>query len=318
MYDAAALSVAGLETRYGNRKVLRGLSLEVPAGQIYGLLGPNGAGKTTLIRSICGRVVPIAGSINIAGLPNTNRAALRRIGLAPQEIALYPHLTIRENLSTFGRLSGLSRNDTIAAIDWVADAARLAKRIDERVEILSGGWKRRVNIAAAVLHRPALLILDEPTVGIDVDVRNELHELITDLSHTGIGVLLTTHDMDQAEILCKRVGFLRNGQLSLQGDPHELIEATFRGQRELIVVLRGSASPRQGSLLRSWGLEGGAGGQSWSRLGDYSNVDPEEITAEFERAGLAVRELRMRQPGLDSLFIQLNRQDLRSSSRSAA
>ncbi|MFN0192549.1 MAG: ABC transporter ATP-binding protein, partial [Aestuariivirga sp.] len=177
---------------------MRGLSLEVAAGQIYGLLGPNGAGKTTLIRSICGRVTPYDGSIAIAGKPNAQRSALRRIGLVPQEIALYHYLTIRENLSVFGRLSGLSRAETQHAIDWVVEAAGLAQRVDERVEILSGGWRRRVNIAAAILHHPALLILDEPTVGVDVEAREGLHELITELSRTGMGVLLTTHDMEQA------------------------------------------------------------------------------------------------------------------------
>ncbi len=129
MSDVAALSVVGLETRYGDRKVLRGLSLEIPAGQIYGLLGPNGAGKTTLIRSICGRIAPVAGSITIAAVSNRHRAALRRIGLAPQEIALYPHMTIGENLSVFARLSGLSRKETNEAIDRVAQTAGLARRL---------------------------------------------------------------------------------------------------------------------------------------------------------------------------------------------
>lgn len=225
------LAVEGLEVRFGQRQVLRGLHLAIGPGEIFGLLGPNGAGKTTLIRTICGRVTPSAGSATIAGHRAGRRAALNHIGLVPQELALYMHLTVQENLVAFGRLSGLRRRDTNKAVAWALDAARLRERANDRVDILSGGWKRRVNIAAAILHNPSLLILDEPTVGVDVDARNELQDVIRDLSHSGMAVLLATHDLDQAETLCKTVGFLRDGVIDPLGTPRDLIGEVFGGAK---------------------------------------------------------------------------------------
>jgi ABC-2 type transport system ATP-binding protein len=307
-HPGAALRIADLHTRYGERDVLRGLSLDVTFGEIYGLLGPNGAGKTTLIRTICGRVTPLGGSVEIAGVANTDRKALRQIGLVPQEIALYSHLTVRENLDVFGRLSGLSRKDTHDAIDWASYAAHLDSRMDDRVEILSGGWKRRVNIAAAVLHRPALLILDEPTVGVDVDARNGLHELIMELSRTGMGILLTTHDMEQAEVLCGTVGFLRNGVVSPQGHPRQLVEETYHDYKEIIIELRHASTPGQSALLGGAGFEHSNGGMSWSKLEQPGKISANRLAAELERSGMDVREIRLREPGLDSLFVHLTRE----------
>lgn len=303
----AALVVSGLRIRYGHRDVLRGLDLHIAAGEIYGLLGPNGAGKTTLIRTICGRLRPVAGSATIAGYACGGRDALRRIGLVPQEIALYPHLTARENLEVFGRLSGLDFAATTAAIAWASEAAALIERLGERVDILSGGWKRRVNIAAAILHRPALLILDEPTVGVDVDARNGLHEVIQHLSRTGMAVLLATHDLDQAETICATVGFLRDGVVAPQGHPRILVDAAFNGQREIILELRQAPSSSQAGMLRQAGFALANGGLTWVSLSRASNESVSELSAACEQAGIAIREVRLREPGLDSLFVQLSR-----------
>jgi ABC-2 type transport system ATP-binding protein len=272
------------------------------------LLGPNGAGKTTLIRTICGRITPVSGSVEIAGMANTERKALRQIGLVPQEIALYSHLTVKENLDVFGRLSGLSRKDTRDAIDWVSHAADLDDRMRDRVEILSGGWKRRVNIAAAILHKPALLILDEPTVGVDVDARNGLHELIMELSRTGMGILLTTHDMEQAETLCATVGFLRNGVVDPQGHPRQLVEDTYHDYKEIIVELRHAATPGQSSLLGGAGFEPSNGDMSWSKFDHPHDISTSKLAGELERSGIEIREIRVREPGLDSLFVHLTRE----------
>ncbi|MDB5473336.1 MAG: transporter ATP-binding protein [Devosia sp.] len=300
-----ALLVSGLRVRYGARDVLNGLDLRLGAGEIYGLLGPNGAGKTTLIRTICGRIKPLAGCIEIGGEP-VGRRSLRQIGLVPQEIALYPHLTIGENLQVLGRLSGLSRAVTEAAIAWASQAAQLADRLGDRVEILSGGWKRRANIAAAILHRPAVLILDEPTVGVDVDARNGLHELILELSRAGMGVLLATHDLDQAETLCSRVGFLRAGTVSPQGQPRQLIEAVFRGRKEIILELRQAPGSAQTKLLREAGFASANADLSWIMLGHAGQNSAAELGSALDRAGVGVREIRFREPGLDSLFLTLS------------
>jgi ABC-2 type transport system ATP-binding protein len=300
-----ALQVSGLHVRYGVRAVLNGLNLRVGAGEIFGLLGPNGAGKTTLIRTICGRIKPLGGAITIAGAA-VNRQSLRRIGLVPQEIALYPHLTIRENLQVLGRLSGLSKGAAHTALDWAATAADLAGRLDDRVDILSGGWKRRANIAAAILHRPALLILDEPTVGVDVDARNGLHEVILQLSRAGMGVLLATHDLDQAETLCSTVGFLRNGVVAPQGQPRKLIETAFRGRKEIILELRLPPSPKQMALLNDAGFVAGNANLTWTMLGATGENSQADLSAALDRAGMGVREVRFREPGLDSLFLNLS------------
>ena len=310
----AALSIADLRIGYRDREVLRGLSLSVAAGEIYGLLGPNGAGKTTLIRAICGRLRPVAGSVTIAGLPS-GRQALRRIGLVPQEIALYAHLTVAENLTVFGRLSGMNPAATEAAIAWASAAAKLSDRLADRIEVLSGGWKRRVNIAAGILHRPALLILDEPTAGVDVEARNSLQEVIRQLSQTGMAVLLATHDLDQAESLCTTVGFLRGGVVTPQGPPRALIDGAFGGQHEIVLELRQVPSPGQVMTLGRAGFSASSGGVTWSRLGRAADGSVAALSFALDKAGIATREVRLRQPGLDSLFMQLSRSaDLETAS----
>ncbi len=304
--QCAALTIADLRIRYGDRDVLRGLSLSVAAGEIYGLLGPNGAGKTTLIRTICGRLRPVAGSVTIAGFPS-GREALGNIGLVPQEIALYAHLTVEENLKVFGRLSGMSSAATKAAIEWASKAAKLTDRLADRIDILSGGWKRRVNIAAGILHRPALLILDEPTAGVDVDARGSLQEVIKQLSQTGMAVLLATHELDQAETICDTVGFLRNGVVTPQGPPRTLIDSAFGGQHEFFLELSQAPSTSQALTLAQAGYSAASGGLTWSMLGHVSDASAAELALALDKAGIATREIRLRKPGLDSLFVRLAR-----------
>jgi ABC-2 type transport system ATP-binding protein len=237
------------------------------------------------------------------------------VGLAPQEIALYPSLTIRENLEVFGRLSGLTRSETSLAVDEACEAAHLVERLDERVEHLSGGWKRRVNIAAAILHRPVLLILDEPTVGVDVDARNALHRLIQTLSDRGMGVLLITHDLHQAELLCARVGFLLNGILAPQGPPKALLDAAFDGQAEFIIDFPQILSTEHATMLQQAGFAPAGSGLSWHLVGHRSLG---HLAAELERAGLKPREMHFRQPGLDSLFLRLLLQPCTAAPKGAA
>ncbi len=301
MRSPAALEVEGLSARYGDRQVLRAVDLSIEPGEIFGLLGPNGAGKTSLVRAICGRLPPTAGSVTIAGRLNS-RSAAPSIGLAPQEIALYPSLTIRENLEVFGRLSGLTRKETSVAIADACEAAHLVERLNERVDHLSGGWKRRVNIVAAILHRPALLILDEPTVGVDVDARDALNLLIQNLSGRGMGVLLITHDLDQAELLCTRVGFMRNGVLAPQGRPSELLNDAFGADAELVINFSRALSADHVAALRQRGFTDVSGGQSWQLIGGRPLG---HLAADLERAGIIPSEMHYRRPGLGSLFHRL-------------
>lgn len=299
------LVVAGLSVRYGNRDVLRDLDLQIGRTEIFGLLGPNGAGKTTLIRSICGRVRARSGTVRVAGIEG--KKSLRNVGLVPQELALYPHLTVRENLEAFGRLSGLSTSDTREAIAWASAATDIATRLDDRVDILSGGWKRRVNIAAAILHHPDLLILDEPTVGVDVEARNVLHDVLVHLSHGGMGILLTTHDLDQAETLCGTVGFLHDGRIAPQGAPRALLSEAFGTHREVILELRHLANADQSAILSRAGFSPLKGGHNWIMMTGASSHSLERLGTALNRAGIETREIRYREPGLDSLFVRLTR-----------
>ena len=260
------LQIVGLRVTYGHRHVLNGLSLSIAAGDVFGLLGPNGAGKTTLIRSVCNRVRIASGTISVEGRPISDRRSLYRVGLVPQEVALYQHLSARENLRTFARLNGLSRGHASKAVDFAIDAARLAEQVDDPVFTLSGGWKRRVNIAAAILHRPSLLILDEPTVGVDIESRNALHLVIKRLRDAGMAVLLATHDMDQAETLCSRVGFLRGGVLSPAGSPSQLLDDAFKGREEVLLRLREQAPPQVSAILSRLGFVGDADSLERRRL----------------------------------------------------
>ena len=302
-----ALSIDGLEVHYRDRHVLRGLSLHMQPGEVFGLLGSNGAGKTTLVRSICGRVRPRGGEVAIMGHSNRSRSTLRLIGLVPQDIGLYMHLTVRENLEVFARLSGVARRAVGEAVDWALQVAHLSERARERIDILSGGWKRRVNIAAAILHRPALLILDEPTVGVDIDARDELHEVIRDLSHGGMAVLLATHDMDQAEALCSRVGFLRQGVLEPVGRPDLLIQDRFGAHRTLTISVRGRLDDLQRNTFVSSGFAPDGTEGTWSIFGDYSDEAVTHISSALTTMGVEVREIRQRAPGLDTLFAALAR-----------
>jgi ABC-2 type transport system ATP-binding protein len=310
------LAVSSLVVDYRTREVLKGLDLQIERGEIFGLLGPNGAGKTTLIRTICGRLRPVRGSITICGMANSDRSSLARIGLVPQEIALYGHLTVRENLQTFARLSGLSSRLAPDAVAWAEEAAHLGGRSNDRVDILSGGWKRRVNIAAAILHRPDLLILDEPTVGVDVDARNDLHGVIRDMSLAGMGVLLATHDLDQAEVLCSSVGFLRNGVIAPQGPPGDLIEENFGDESEIITELQAAITDRQVEVMRDAGFVPSNSGMTWSIMTTRDH-DPKALSAMLERSGVVVREMRFRKPGLDTLFVRLARDDAKGEDRAA-
>jgi len=300
-----ALTVDALRVSYGTRAVLKDLDLTIDRGEIFGLLGPNGAGKTTLIRTICARVQPASGEILIEGTEHTRRRALRRIGLVPQEIALYPHLTARENLVVFARLAGLSRAEARDAIDDAIVACRLTHQVDDHLHTLSGGWKRRVNLAAAILHRPSLLILDEPTVGVDIDARSALNEVIRDLSARGLAVLLATHDMDQAEALCGSVGFLRGGTLSPLGSPAELLREAFGDRQEVLVRLRERPSPETCEVLSGLGFSNEGHGLERRQLLRISATRQTRLTKALEASPLRVREIRFRKPGLDSLFLKL-------------
>ena len=209
-----------LRKRFGERQAVDGVGFEIAQGETYGLLGPNGAGKTTTISMICGILTRDAGEVRVLGEPLDVDAVdtKRLIGVVPQDLAIYPDLSARENLDFFGRLYGMRGAELKARIAEVLAVVELTDRAKERTANYSGGMKRRLNIAIGLLHRPRLLILDEPTVGVDPQSRNAILTSVETLGTEGIGILYTTHYMEEAERLCDRVGDHGRGPHHRGGD----------------------------------------------------------------------------------------------------
>ena len=223
-YAAVLLRLADLRKRYGERRVLDGLSFEVRRGEVFGLLGPNGCGKSTAIHVIAGLLAADGGEVTIDGQA-PGAGTRRRVGLCPQEIALYRDLSARENLEFFGRLHGLAGAGLRARVDALVERFALAPVAAQRLGTLSGGWQQRVNIAAALVHAPELLILDEPTSAVDLQARHDLWDLIGALAREGVTLLLTTHQLDEAERLCSRVAIVHAGRVLRAGTVAELLAA---------------------------------------------------------------------------------------------
>jgi len=206
--------IEGLRKSYGALKAVDGLSVEVRPGETFGLLGPNGAGKTTTLHCVVGALSPDAGRIVIAGETDPSRPSVRsRIGAAPQALALYPELSAEENLRFFGRLYGLGGARLRERVAWALEFAGLTERRRDRVAVYSGGMQRRLNLACAVVHDPAVLLLDEPTVGVDPQSRTRIFESIDALRREGRTVMYTTHYMEEAQRLCDRVAIMDGGRI---------------------------------------------------------------------------------------------------------
>jgi ABC-2 type transport system ATP-binding protein len=227
--DAAALlEVRDLAFAYGDREAVRGISFSIRRGEVFGFLGPNGAGKTTAISCIAGLRRAARGSLRFGESlfePSLRASDRARLGLVPQEVAVYEELTGRENLEFFGRLAGLRGEGLARAVSEALEVSGLPARADDRVSTYSGGMKRRLNFAAGDLHRPDLLLLDEPTVGVDPQSRSHLFEAVRALASRGRTVLYTTHYMEEAQRLCDRVAILDQGRILGVGTPDELAAA---------------------------------------------------------------------------------------------
>ena len=293
------------------RRVLRGVSLMVASGEIVALLGPNGAGKTTLLSLACGRRAPRSGSVRLAGRdPRTDSSARRRLGFVPQHVLLYQHLSVLENLRILGRMMGVARGDLAERVAEALEWSGLADRAHERVDTLSGGMRRRLNIVASLLHDPALLLLDEPTVGVDVAARERVHELLRRQRSQGLGILLTTHDLQQATELADRVVLLVDGSVRLEGVPQSLIRDTFAGTRELTLTLAKPATPAQAEALRDEGLSPGLGGLNWYGTVGEEQADARRWDDRLRDEALDIVEVRVRTPSLEGVYRRLTGEEL--------
>src|SRR3954447_20280749 len=227
------LSVTNARKSFGAVKALDGASLELRKGELLALLGPNGAGKTTLIRAIAGRVRLDAGEIRLLGAPLSPLRTPPELGIVPQEIALYPLLTARENMTAFGELQGLSGTALRSQIDWALERTGLADRASEPVKQFSGGMKRRLNIACGVLHRPRIVLLDEPTVGVDPQSRERIWEMLDKLKQAGTSLVLTTHQPHEAQTRGDRIVIIDHGKTIAAGTFRELVETTVGPGRQV-------------------------------------------------------------------------------------
>jgi ABC-2 type transport system ATP-binding protein len=215
------LKIEHLVKNYGDQNVLKDLNLNIRKGEIYALLGKNGSGKSTTIKILCNLLNSDSGTILFKDRPLDPQTKYE-IGIAPQEISVYNNLTFNENLRFFGNLYGLHSENLKQRINELFDIFGLHQHANKRINELSGGWKRRINLAVALIHNPDLLILDEPTAGLDIEIRNELWTMIGELKKKEISILLTTHLLEEAESLCDRIGILHNGIIQAEGTLDEL------------------------------------------------------------------------------------------------
>ncbi|WP_306253665.1 ABC transporter ATP-binding protein [Parvularcula sp. IMCC14364] len=299
-----SLVVDGLTVRYGDFLALDNLSFKANAGEVVGLIGPNGAGKTTLVRTICGQINPTAGTIKVAGAAIRMRSAKTGVvGLVPQEIGLYPFMTAEENLDVFARLYRLdrkTRRETVARALADVDMTTHAHKL---VSSLSGGMKRRINVAAAILDRPKLLILDEPTAGVDVSARDAIHGLARKLAGQGLTVLLVTHELEQAELICDRVLILASGRRRHFSSPDELLSEVYAGRQQITLKLRHHPDETLRPLLAAQGFTSADGNLVWSGLGHEEQTDLiGETRALVESNNNLLQEVSVRRPGLESLL----------------
>ena len=295
------LEVAGATRRYGSTAALLDVNLHISEGEVYAVVGRNGAGKSTLAKAVIGALALDAGSIAVQQRnPLTDRAARRAIGMAPQEVALYPHLTITENVEAFATLAGVTTGRE-AAVREAIDEAACTERANQRIDRLSGGWRRRANLAAAIVHRPKLLVLDEPTEGLDAETRVALRKLIERLRDRGTAILLISHNADDVSGLANRVGILDQGRLLIDGTPEALIQRAF-GERQAIAIRLATTSSQAVEYLSSCGLTSADEGISWQGLVDDAATLALSIDQSLRKIGCATREIAVTRPAIDALI----------------
>lgn len=298
------LSVHDVAKRFGEIAALGGVSLGVGEGERLALLGPNGAGKTTLVRCICGRVAPDRGRIELLGKRLPTRGRRDALGFVPQELALYPDLTPRENLAAFGRFHGVRGRELRRRVDWALEWTGLADRQRDLCKNFSGGMKRRVNIACGVLHRPRVLLLDEPTVGVDPQSRERIFAMLDELRDEGAAIILTTHHLEEAEQRCDRIVIIDHGRVAAEGTLPELIHQTIGPGRRVRVSLAGPLQQVNGFALAPGGRALDA------RIHDVATELP-ALIAEVDQAGGRIADIEIEAPSLHAVFLHLTGKELR-------
>ena len=312
--SASTLVVRGLSKSFGARVAVADIGFRIAAGEIYGLLGPNGAGKTTSISMIAGILARDSGKITVDGIDiDAGPAARALIGIVPQSITLYLDLTARENLDFWGRMYDLSGAALRTAIDAALDSVGLTKRADDIVATFSGGMQRRLNLAAGILHQPKLLILDEPTVGVDPQSRSAIFDLVERLRDANTAILYTTHYMEEAERLCARIGIIDSGRLIAEGTRAELVANLGQDTRIEIGVGRGDSLERAQRIVSA--LEGvqlaTVENNHLHVVADHgANRLPAMLTA-LLNDGTIADSVRVIEPNLEDVFLRMTGRALR-------
>jgi linearmycin/streptolysin S transport system ATP-binding protein len=304
---AIPLEVTSLVKRFGDLVAVNDVSLTVRAGECLGLLGPNGAGKSTLIRSIVGRVIPNSGRVAVFGAAAGSTEARMALGWVPQELAIYPRISCKENLGSFGRYYGLKGKALKDAIAWCLQWAALEDRQGEVAKSLSGGMKRRLNMAAGMMHRPKVMLFDEPTVGVDPQSRNRIFEMIEALRDAGMAIIYTTHYMEEAERLCDRIAIIDHGRVIATGTKDELVRSTFGTSSQVLARFAGETD-----AIAAWAER--QGGRVTDSTAEFTIAQAAEIARLLDdagKAGLELVDVSLRRPNLESVFLHLTGRELR-------
>lgn len=310
------LNVQELRKSFGKLDAVKGVSFSVEKGESFSLLGPNGAGKSTTINMLTGLYPPTSGSIQITGVDviNEPKLAQKSLGVVPQEIALYGALSARENLKFWGRMYDLSGKALDKAVDEVLEIIGLTDRAKDKVNTFSGGMKRRVNIGAAILHKPEVLIMDEPTVGIDPQSRNHILNTVKSLNQNGMTIIYTSHYMEEVEYLCERIGIMDHGELIACGTLRELRETI--GDRSRIIISMDKEKSHDleiGKIIEGLVLKKDI--LVKDNLLTVFHREPQLILSDLiqllTKTGTKVTSVEIVEPNLESVFLHLTGRSLR-------
>ena len=313
MADGHVLDCSGLRRRFGALTAVDGVSFHIDRGETYGLLGPNGAGKTTTISMVAGLLARDEGDVRVGGESMTTRSIGLKgsIGYVPQELAIYPDLSGRENLVFFARLYGMSGSEARKRTTEVLETIGLSDRGGDQTKKYSGGMKRRLNIGIGLLHRPKLLILDEPTVGVDPQSRNSILESVEQLSGAGMAVLYTTHYMEEAERLCDRIGIIDHGKLIAEGTRSELVNTVGQRDRVVLTATGDVAAALEALRAKPWTHSADATGDAITLMVDDARARLPAILQESATAGVAIKAVEVAEPDLEAVFLHLTGRALR-------
>ena len=312
---ANILEVQNLAKHYGDFKAVKGVSFEIKEGEIFSLLGPNGAGKTTTISMLSTLYTPTSGDATIGGHSITKdpMAVKQVIGVVPQEIALYEDLTARENLLFWGQMYGLSGKSLASRVDEVLQQIDLVEKAKDRVKTYSGGMKRRVNIGVGLLHKPRLLFMDEPTVGIDPQSRRAILDTVKALNKQGMTVLYTTHYMEEAQELSDRVGIIDHGELIALGTQDELTKQVGQTDTLILHINENEDTNALAQALKGMQdiLEATATDHEISIITPQAGNVLAAVVSKANERGIKIRSLDIREPNLEAVFLHLTGRALR-------